>query len=185
MPISTIDPQAALIVVDLQQGTVGNPTVHPIEGIVDRAADLVAAFRRHGRPVVLANVDGTPPGRNDLGRPASVWPESMTELIAALDQQPADLTVTRRAWSAFAGTDLEGKLVALGVTQIVIAGVATSFGVESTARHGYDHGFNVVVAIDAVTDMRPEAHENSVTRVFPILGETGTSAEIVAALDAR
>ena len=67
---------------------------------------------------------------------------------------------------------------------MVIAGVATSFGVESTARQAYDAGYNVTLAIDAMTDLRAESHEHSVTRVFPVLGETGSTADILALLDA-
>ena len=68
---------------------------------------------------------------------------------------------------------------ALGVTQVVIAGVATGTGVEATARQAYEQGFNVTLAIDAMTDMRPEAHDYSIRNVFPRLGETGATQEIV------
>jgi len=71
----------------------------------------------------------------------------------------------------------------LGVTQVVIAGIATSIGVESTARYAYELGFNVTLAIDAMTDMNLDAHTNSVTRIFPRLGETGTTQEIIDLLD--
>jgi isochorismate hydrolase len=80
--------------------------------------------------------------------------------------------------------DRAGPLKERGVTQVVIAGVATSFGVESTARQAYDDGYNVTLAIDAMTDVRAESHEHSVTRVFPVLGETGSTADILALLDA-
>ncbi len=79
----------------------------------------------------------------------------------------------------FTNTDLESYLRDIDVTQIVLAGIATSIGVESTARDAYEFGFNVVLARDAMTDRSPEAHENSVTRIFPRLGETGTSQEII------
>jgi nicotinamidase-related amidase len=71
----------------------------------------------------------------------------------------------------------------LSVTQVVVAGVATSIGVESTTRQAHEFGFNVTLATDAMTDMNIDAHGNSVTRIFPRLGETGTSSEIVAFLD--
>jgi nicotinamidase-related amidase len=80
---------------------------------------------------------------------------------------------------AFTNTDLEARLKGLGVTQVVLAGVATSIGVESTARHAYELGFNVTLAIDAMTDLSLEAHDNSVARIFPRLGETGSTQEIV------
>jgi nicotinamidase-related amidase len=67
----------------------------------------------------------------------------------------------------------------LDVTQVVIAGIATSIGVESTARNAHEFGFNVTLAVDAMTDRNADAHANSITRIFPRLGETGTTREII------
>jgi len=184
MPLTVLDPTTALIVVDLQAGTVRNPTVHPIDGVVANATGVLAAFRAHSLPVVIATVDGTAAGRSDYGGKASVWPEEMTGLIPEIVPAPDDLVITRRAWSVFAGTGLTERLTKAGITQVVIVGLATSFGIESSARDAYDAGFNVVVVVDAISDMRAEAHENSVTRIFPILGETATAAEVVALLEA-
>jgi nicotinamidase-related amidase len=93
--------------------------------------------------------------------------------------------VTKRTWGAFANTDLEDQLKALGVTQVVIAGVATATGVEATARQAYEHGFNVTLALDAMTDARSEAHDYSIKTVFPRLGETGTAQDVIDLLAAR
>jgi nicotinamidase-related amidase len=177
-----LDPKTALIVIDLQAGTLGNPTVHPAASIVAKAVDLMQAFRAKGLPVVLASVVGSPAGRNGYGGGARQYPAEFSVLAPELDPQPADILVTRSTWSAFAGTDLAGTLADLGVTQVVLAGVATSFGVESTARGAYDLGFNVVVALDAITDLRVESHEGTVARVFPVLAETASTEEIVSAL---
>ncbi len=92
---------------------------------------------------------------------------------------PADHKVTKHTWGAFPNTDLDAFLKEAGVTQVVLAGVATSIGVESTAREAYALGFNVTIATDAVTDLNLAAHENSLTRIFPRLGETGTTREII------
>jgi nicotinamidase-related amidase len=100
-----------------------------------------------------------------------------------VNAQPSDLLVTKRTWGAFTNTGLEARLKSLGVTQVVIAGVATSIGVESTARHAYELGFNVTLALDAMTDLSLEAHENSVARIFPRLGETGSTWEIAGLID--
>ena len=184
MPISQLDTVTALVVVDLQSGTMSNPTVHPIGEIVATSGRLAAAFRERGLPVVLATADGTPAGRNDYGRPGGPWPESMTVVSPDLRARADDLTVTRSGWSVF-GSDLHERLRALGVTQVVLVGVATSFGVESSARAAYDLGYSVTIVIDAITDVRPESHENSVSRVFPALGETGTVADVLELLAAR
>jgi len=177
-----LDPRPALIVIDLQAGTLSNPTVHPAEVIVAKSVELIDVFRAKGLPVVLASVVGSPAGRNNYGGGAREYPAEFFALAAELNPQPTDMLLPRSTWSAFAGTDLSLKLAELGVTQVVLVGVATSFGVESTARGAYDLGLNVVVAVDAITDLRAESHEGSVARVFPVLSETGTVAEIIAAL---
>jgi nicotinamidase-related amidase len=91
--------------------------------------------------------------------------------------------VTKRNWSAFYGTDLDLQLRRRGVTQIVLAGIATSIGVESTARAAHEHGYHVTLATDAMADRDADAHANSIGRIFPRLGETGTTADIIALLE--
>jgi nicotinamidase-related amidase len=185
MTVSIIDPKAALVVIDLQQGLMSLPTVQPIGDVVRHAGRLAAAFRRHRLPVVLVNVDAGAPGRTEQPRGIAEFPAGWTDLVPELNRQPQDHAVTKRTWGAFTNTDLEAHLKSLGVTQVVMSGVATSIGVESTARQAYELGFNVALAVDAMTDMNLDAHHNSVARIFPRLGETGTSEEIIDLLDKR
>jgi nicotinamidase-related amidase len=182
MGITKLDPQTALIIIDLQKGIVGMPTVHPTADVVKRASELAAAFRRHGLPVVLVNVDAAAPGRAEQSR-NFVRADDWADLVPELNQQPNDITVTKKTWGAFSSTDLDARLKKLGVTQVVVAGVATSAGVESTARHAHELGYNVTLATDAMTDMSVETHANSVSRIFPRIGETGTAREIMDLLD--
>jgi nicotinamidase-related amidase len=184
MTISTLDAKPALLVVDLQKGIVGLPTAHPMTDVVSHAARLADAFRSHDLPVVLINVDGGAPGRTEQSRRVSEFPAGWTDLVPALKSRHGDHLVTKRTWGAFTNTDLETYLKQSGVTQVVIAGVATSAGVESTARHAHELGFNVALAVDAMTDMSADAHHNSITRIFPRLGETGTTQQIIDLLDA-
>lgn len=183
MALTTLDPRTALIIIDLQKGIVARPTAHPTDEVLKRAGALADAFRRRGLPVVLVNVSGGAPGRAEQTRAPGDPPAGWTDLVPELHQQPEDHLVTKRTWGAFTHTDLEEHLKKLGVTQVVIAGVATSIGVESTARQAYEHGFNVTLAVDAMTDMNADAHINSITRIFPRLGETGTTQEIIDLLD--
>jgi nicotinamidase-related amidase len=183
MTVTTLDPKTALVIIDLQKGIVSRPTAHPVAEVVKHASTLAAAFRRHGLPVVLVNVAGAASGRAEQARSLGEFPAGWTDLVPELNRQPDDHTVTKRTWGAFTNTDLEAHLKKLGVTQVVIAGVATSIGVESTARHAHEFGFNVTLAVDAMTDMNPDAHNNSITRIFPRLGETGTTQEIIQRLD--
>jgi nicotinamidase-related amidase len=130
-------------------------------------------------------VAGGAPGRTEQPRQTGSRPDGWTDLAPELNQQPSDIAVTKRTWGAFASTELEALLKARDVTQVVIAGVATGTGVESTARQAYEQGFNVTLALDAITDVRPEAHAYSIRNVFPRLGETGATQEIIDLLPTR
>jgi nicotinamidase-related amidase len=184
MTINALDPKAALLVVDLQKGFAGLPSAHPMQDVVGNAATLLDAFRRHGLPVVLINVDGRAPGRCERPFSTQAFPAGWTELLSELNRQPSDHTVTKRTWGAFTNTDLEAHLRGRGVTQVVLGGVSTSAGVESTARQAHELGFNVAFAVDAMTDLDADAHHNSVTRIFPKLGETGTTRDILNLVNA-
>jgi nicotinamidase-related amidase len=155
-----------------------------MEPVVRKSAALAEAFRARRLPVVLVNVAGGAPGRTEQPPRTGDFPPDFTELLPELNRQPQDHLVTKRTWGAFTGTGLEAWLRSQGVTQVVICGVATSIGVESTARQAFEAGFNVTLAVDAMTDLRAEAHENSLARIFPRLGETGRTDEILALLEA-
>jgi nicotinamidase-related amidase len=181
MPLTTLDPVAALVVIDLQKGIVSGTVAHAVPS----AVALAKAFRRHDLPVVLVNVTGRAPGRTDAGGRGSTaaLPAGWADIIDELELQPGDHLITKRRRSAFHDTGLDTLLRDLGVTQVVLAGVSTSSGVESTARSAHDHGYHVVLATDAMADPDPDAHRHSLERVFPKLGETATSAEIIDFLD--
>ncbi|ACB96518.1 isochorismatase family protein [Beijerinckia indica] len=180
MALTTLDPKTALLVVDLQKGIIGAPFIRPIGDVLEHARALTDAFRRLDLPVVLINVAGGAPGRTEQPRRHDgPFPADFTDFVPELGHQPNDIVVTKRTWGAFASTDLENQLKERDVTQVVIAGVATGTGVESTARQAYESGFNVTLALDAMTDVRPEAHDYSIRNVFPRLGETGTAKEII------
>ncbi|AQS89599.1 isochorismatase hydrolase [Neoasaia chiangmaiensis NBRC 101099] len=190
MPVTVLDKIPALIIVDLQKGLAGLPTAHPFGSVVDNSRRLAEAFRKKGLPVVLVNVAGGAPGRADVHQnqpsgASAARPADWAELLEELDRQPDDILVTKNTWGAFQGTDLAEALAARHVTQVVITGVATSIGVESTARSAHEHGLHVVLATDAMTDTNAAAHEHSTSRIFPRLGETATTDEILAKLAAH
>jgi nicotinamidase-related amidase len=184
MALTQIDNVAALVVIDMQKGIVAMPTVHPASEIIDRVARLARAFREHSLPVVLVNVAGGPPGRTDVRFNFSP-PADWTELVPELDRQPSDYTVTKLQIGAFYGTALEQILRRRGVTQAFLTGIATSIGVESTARSAYDHGYNVALVVDAMTDRDADAHRHSVEKIFPRLGETAITHDVLTLLKQR
>ena len=186
MPLTKLDTTTALIVIDLQKVMLGLPTVHPVGEVVNHAGALTDAFRCHRLPVVLVNADSGAPGRTGtaLSECMNFLPDGPI-CSQELNQQPEDHIVTKQTWGAFTNTDLDEYLKKQGVTQVVIVGIATSFGVESTARHAFELGFNVTLAVDAMTDRNADAHTNSISRIFPRLGETGTTRQVIDLLDAR
>jgi nicotinamidase-related amidase len=135
--------------------------------------------------VVLVNVAGGAPGRTERAMSSAGRPPDWIDLVPELNRQPDDHVVTKQTWGAFSHTNLHAHLKRLGVTQIVLAGVATSIGIESTARHAHELGYHVALAVDAMTDLDLDAHNHSVTRIFPRLGQNGTTHEILDLLKKR
>ncbi|MGW6197735.1 isochorismatase family protein [Kribbella sp. NPDC055110] len=192
MPVTTLDPKTALVVIDLQNGVAVLPGApHPTADVISKTVELADTFRKHDLPVVLVRVsfaaDGgdRPTGRTEQAARSAgaTQPLGADQIVDQLAGHAEDIVVTKRNWGAFHGTDLDVHLRRRGITQIVLTGVATSIGVESTARAAYEHGYHVTLATDAMTDLSASAHENSLNWIFPRLGETGSTAEIIALLD--
>ncbi len=182
MPLTRIDDVPALVVIDMQKGIVALPTAHPVTGIIERIAKLAGGFRERRLPVVLVNVAALAPGRVDLPFRFSPPPD-WTDLIPELNRQPTDYTVTKMQIGAFHGTGLDQILRRRRVTQVFLAGMMTSRGVEATARNAYDYGYNVVPVVDAMTDFTADAHLHSVAEVFPGIGEIATTDGALALLE--
>lgn len=128
---------------------------------------------------MIATALGTPPGRTSYAPGGRDFPAAATDLVPAITTIEADIVVSRRGLSVFAGTALADRLSHDGVTDLVIVGIATSFGVESTARAAYDLGFSVVVVEDAIADLQTASHERAITTVFPVIGRVATANEIL------
>jgi nicotinamidase-related amidase len=133
----------------------------------------------------MVRVTGVAPGRTDAGRPTFAFPPDWAELVPELAQHADDLAVSKQRWGAFIGTSLNDELRQRSVTQVFLTGVATSAGVESTARSASDHGYNVVLATDAMTDRDSDAPRHSVDKIFPRLGEVDTTDNLLARLNSR
>ena len=182
MTVTTLDPKTALVVIDLQEGIKAFAPAEAMAGVIPNAVALLDAFRKRNLPVCLVNVAGGAPGRNEHPMRGE-FPANFADLVPELKKQPTDHLVTKKTWGAFTNTDLEAWLKGQGITQIVLCGVATSIGVESTARFAHEYGFNVTLATDAMTDPRAEAHAYSLAHVFPRIGEAGTTRAIIDLLE--
>lgn len=184
--------RTAVVVIDLQKGIAGMPggAPHTKSAVIANCARLLAAARAAGAQPVLVHVGGAPDGADRVktktdeswkmsGPPGPDW----SELIPELDRQPGDVVVLKRQWGAFYGTDLDLQLRRRGLTTIILCGISTEFGVESTARDAHERGFELIFAEDAMTGRAAESHANSVERIFPRLGRVRSTAEILAALE--
>jgi nicotinamidase-related amidase len=188
MPVATIQLPAALVLIDLQKGVTALPTVHPAAGVLERSAALAVAFRERGLPVVRVRVAFSPDGGDALRTPVDAPPRGGTpgpefsELSPEIGDGPTDLHIVKRQWDAFHGTELDLQLRRRGIVTVVYAGIATSIGVESTARHGRELGYTQVIASDAVTDLVQSAHDNALNTIFPRLARVDGTEAIVGAL---
>ncbi|PKH26964.1 hydrolase [Enterobacterales bacterium CwR94] len=178
----------ALVLIDLQEGILpfaGGPISG--EEVVARAATLSAAFRAQGATVVQVRVGwsadfGDAPKQPVDAAGGHALPENWLTFPAALGVQPSDLQVLKHQWGAFYGTDLELQLRRRGIDTIVLGGIATNIGVESTARDAWERGFNLVLAEEICATQSREAHDNSFKWIFPRISRVRSNADILAAL---
>ena len=185
MALTQLDNTTAIIVIDLQKGIVGIPGAHPTSDIVHNASQLVEAFRKKQLPVVLVNVNSRNEARTNVSFSGIQLPPDWAELIHQLNVQESDILISKKSWGAFLNTPLDAELKKRGVTQVVVIGIATSIGVESTARSAYDLGYNVTLISDAMTDRSLESHNHSVDVIFPRLAELGTTDELLKLIEAK
>jgi nicotinamidase-related amidase len=185
-PIS-LDPQTtALVLIDLQKGIVGRELApHSGANVVRVGRELAGRFRAAGAPVVLVNVafsaDFKDAPRQPVDQPMPVppggFPADFSELADGL-AEAGDILITKRQWGAFHGTELDLQLRRRGIRTIVLAGVATGIGVESTARAAWEHGYAVVIAEDATSSATVALHKFSIANILPRIARVSTSALI-------
>ena len=188
-PLALHLPETALVLIDLQVGIVGMPAV-PRSGIevVANAAKLAVRFREAGACVVLVHVGFSADGRDLLKPEADVepklpqFPPNWMDFVPELKQAPTDLVIKKRQWGAFHGTELDLQLRRRGIRKIVLGGVATQIGVESTARAAFEHGYSQVFVEDTMaTTGGEEAHLFPIRNIFPRIGQVRSTEEVLAA----
>lgn len=179
----------ALVLIDLQNGIVGLPlTPRTGPDVAQRSRDVANRFREAGSPIVLVNVGFAPdfadapsqPVDQPLSGRSGGMPEDFSKLVDGL-KQPGDIIITKRQWGAFYGTELDLQLRRRGVNTIVLGGIATNFGVESTARQAWEHGYAVVIPEDLCTSLSEDLHHMAVRSIFPRISRVTQSDELTFA----
>ena len=183
-----LDPRkTALVLIDLQNAVVGmNTAPHTAAQVVENSKRLAEAFRAHGAPVVYVRVDLNNILKLPVDQPHNLGdappPAVASEIAPSAGFQPGDILLTKRHWGAFAGTDLEHQLKTRGVDTVVLTGISTNAGVESTARQGTGLGFGFVLVEDACAGQDAEQHRFAFEKTFPRLARVRTTDEVIAAL---
>jgi nicotinamidase-related amidase len=184
--------RTAVVVIDLQKGIAGMAGApHSGSSVIANCVALLSAARSAGAQPILVHVGRSPDLRDALQvsadepmRASTAMLPDWSDLIPELNRQPGDIVILKRQWGAFYGTDLDLQLRRRRLNTIVLCGIATEFGVESTARDAYERGYEQLLVEDAMTGSTAESHTNSVQRIFPRLGRVRSTAEIVSALRA-
>lgn len=182
-----LDPKtSAVVLIDLQKGIMGRE-MSPYSGeqVLKKAGELAERFRHANSTVVLVNVSWSADFKDALRQPVDQpftippggFPPHFSDLVDGL-VKPGDILITKRQWGAFHGTELDLQLRRRGIQTIVLGGVATNMGVESTARQGWELGYSLIIAEEATTSMSREMHEFAVRHIFPRIGRVVPSDDI-------
>lgn len=184
--------KTALVVIDLQQGIAnsGRQVAPYTSGqVIQNAGRLANAFAEKGGFVVLVRVSSSPDGKDTL-KPQTdqqlgigQYPEGWDRILPELAGVNNAHVVTKRQWGAFYGTDLDLQLRRRGIDTIVLCGISTSIGVDTTAREAFQHGYQQIFAEDAMTASTQEEHDYVCKHIFPRIGKIRTTDEIVSALN--
>jgi len=182
-----LDPRTtALVFIDLQKGIVGR-TLAPYSGadVLKRSMDLAEKFRGAGAVVVLVNVGWSPdfkealrpPVDQPMQAPPGGFPPDFSELAEGL-AKPGDLRITKRQWGAFHGTELDLQLRRRGIRTVVLGGISTNLGVESTARAAWEHGYALVIVENACSTQSVEMQRFAFENIFPRISKVANAEDI-------
>ena len=157
--------------------------------VVVHTKQLADALRAKGGFIVWVRVASAPDGKDMLRPLVDVpppWPASRpadwSEIVLELGVQAQDHVLTKKQWGAFYGTDLDLQLRRRGIQTLVLTGIATSSGVESTARSAFEHGYQQVFVEDAMASRSAAEHAHTVQIIFPRLGRVRSTEDVLAAL---
>ena len=188
-PLEIDKGKTSLIVIDLQKGIAGTATA-PLDGptVIANAAKLADAFRRNGMPVFLVHVVASDADRLKPIADQQPWrkmvqpPRDFADIVPEMGPKEGDIVIGKKQWGAFYGTELDLQLRRRKMETIVLCGISTNFGVESTARFAYEFGYQQIFASDAMAANSAEEHDANLSHVFTRIGRVRTTAQILEAL---
>ncbi len=183
--------KTALVVIDLQKGIASMPTQpHEAKTVIANAAKLAQAFRKNQMPVFLVRVSTSVDGKDRLAPIVdgeNAWgnrqmPADWSEIVLELGLEATDFIVTKKQWGAFYGTELDLQLRRRKIDTIVLCGIATNIGVESTARFAFEYGYQQIFVEDAMSSRSAEEHNFTVKNTFSRMGRVRKTEDVLASL---
>ncbi|MGL5575018.1 MAG: isochorismatase family protein [Sarcina sp.] len=176
--------KTAIVVIDLQEGIARREGLKPYSAaeVVKNSVKLVKKFRENGAEAFLVRVSSDGKDRlNPILDEKTVRPfsERWDVLIPELTDIEGTKVITKRQWGAFYGTELELQLRRRGIDTIVLCGIATGIGVDTTAREAYQRGFNQIFVSDAMTGLSEKENEYVLKYIFPRMGRVRTTEEVL------
>lgn len=180
--------RTALVIIDLQNGIASRKAApYTGEQVICNASRLAEAFAERGAFVALVRVSSA--DGKDMLKPdtdmkinAIQLPEGWNSFVPELANIKNAHIVTKHQWGAFYGTDLDLQLRRRGIDTIVLCGVSTGIGVDTTAREAYQHGYNQIFVEDAMTASTQEEHDHVCKYIFPRMGKLRTCEQVISSL---
>ena len=165
--------KTALVLIDLQEGILKmDYAPHTAENVVQNANKLIDVFRKNNGFIAFVRV-------NFYDGKDVLQPNAMISLPPKED----DFVIDKRHFSAFVGTDLDLQLRRRGIDTIVLGGVATHIGVDTTARDAYQLNYNQFFVTDMMSAQNETLHQFPIDNVFPLMGQTITTNDFLNVLN--
>ena len=183
--------KTAIVVIDLQKGITSRETQpHSAKTVIENTVQLLKIFRQNSMPVFLVRVSGSPDGKDRLSPLVdgeNPWanrkmPADWSEIVPEMGPEENDFIITKKQWGAFYGTELDLQLRRRKMENIVLCGIATNIGVESTARFAFEYGYQQIFAEDAMASRSAEEHNFTVKTTFPRMGRVRSTEDVLAEL---
>ncbi len=178
--------KTALVLIDLQKGIIGRElSPHTGMDIVERSRKLARVTREAGGLVIWVTVAFSPDRADALqqpvDQPASAppggFPPGFSDLAEGL-ATPGDLFITKRQWGAFHQTELDLQMRRRGIDTVILGGIATNMGVESTARQGWELGYALILPEDLASSLSREMHDFAFRWIFPKIGRITRTGDL-------
>jgi len=190
--------RTALVVFDMQKGQFEVDDAErrrwlAESNIVANTVQLLQAARSAGLPVFYIQNSRRPDFADqkevltDAGGGVRGGPVIGTrgwEILDEIKPEPNDYVVPKFRQGAFSSTTLDILLRARSIDTLLLCGVRTTVGIETTVRDGRDLGYNIVLVSDCTGGVSPEDHQWTLQRIFPMLARVRTHTQVAAMLGA-